>query len=236
MKRLTWPRYSLLDHTVFDRALKHHYGETEIEDLWTGYFAVSTCIASNTLCLITRGPVWKAVRATSSIPGLLPPVYYEDGRMLVDGSLLDNVPVKSMRKLKSGPNVVVNLRPEDMRSAIVDYAALPSRGQLVMQLLHPFAWGACGPGVATVLLRSLMVRRERLSDALRSEDLLIAPPLPENINVMDWHRHEEISARAYDYTAKLMAYARAAILCLPGVRVRGFPTRIKPVHLTDSHL
>jgi hypothetical protein len=81
-----------------------------------------------------------------------------------------------------------------------------------------------------------MVRRERLSDALRSEDLLIAPPLPENINVMDWHRHEEISARAYDYTAKLMAYARAAILCLPGVRVRGFPTRIKPVHLTDSHL
>jgi NTE family protein len=96
MKRLTWPRYSLLDHTVFDRALKHHYGETEIEDLWTGYFAVSTCIASNTLCLITRGPVWKAVRATSSIPGLLPPVYYEDGRMLVDGSLLDNVPVKSI--------------------------------------------------------------------------------------------------------------------------------------------
>jgi NTE family protein len=211
MKRLTWPRYSLLDHTVFDRALKRHYGETEIEDLWTGYFAVSTCLASNTLCLITRGPVWKAVRATSSIPGLLPPVYYEDGRMLVDGSLLDNVPVKSMRKLKTGPNVVVNLRPEEMRSAIVDYAALPSRGQLVMQLLNPFAWGRLprAPGVATVLLRSLMVRRERLSEALRSEDLLIAPPLPENINVMDWHRHEEISARAYDYTAKLIEGLRA---------------------------
>jgi NTE family protein len=211
MKRLTWPRYSLLDHTVFDRALKRHYGEIDIEDLWAGYFAVSTCIASNTLCLITRGPVWKAVRATSSIPGLLPPVYHEDGRMLVDGSLLDNVPVKSMRRLKRGPNVVVNLRPEDVRSAIVDYAALPSRGQLMMKLLNPFRWRRLprAPGVAAVLLRSLMVRRERLSDSLKSEDLLIAPPLPENIGVMDWHRHAEVSARAYDYTAKLIEGLRA---------------------------
>ena len=62
LKRLTWPRYSLLDHTVFDRALKTHYADAEIEDLWSGYFAVSTCLASNSLFLITRGPVWKAVR------------------------------------------------------------------------------------------------------------------------------------------------------------------------------
>jgi len=212
MKRLTWPRYSLLDHTVFDRALKSHYGETEIEDLWTGYFAVATCLAGNTLCLITRGAVWKAVRATSSIPGLLPPVYHEDGRMLVDGSLLDNVPVKSMRALKSGPNVVVNLRAEDVRSDIVDYAALPSRGQLLLQLLNPFSWGRLpqAPGVAAVLLRSLMVHRERLSDTLASEDLLIAPPLPDDIGVMDWHRHEELSACAYDYAVKLIAGLRAS--------------------------
>ena len=212
LKRLTWPRYSLLDHTVFDRALKTHYGETEIEDLWTGYFAVSTCLATNTLHLITRGPVWKAVRATSSIPGLLPPVYLEDGGMLVDGSLLDNVPVKSMRTLKSGPNVVVNLRPEDLRSGIVDYASLPSRGQLLLQLLNPFGGRRLprAPGIATVLLRSLMVRRERLADTLRAEDLLIAPPLPEDIGVMDWHRHAELTSRAYDHTARLIEGLRAS--------------------------
>ena len=55
-----------------------------------------------------------------------------------------------------------------------------------------------------------MVRRERLADTLRSEDLLIAPPLPDNINVMDWHRHEELSARAYDHTAKLIEGLRAS--------------------------
>jgi NTE family protein len=209
LKRLTWPRYSLLDHTVFDRALQTHYGDTEIEDLWTGFFAVSTCLTSNALCLITRGPVWKAVRTTSSIPGLLPPVYQQDGRMLVDGSLLDNVPVKSMRTLKSGPNVVVNLRSEDIRSEPVDYAALPSRGRLLRQLLNPFARRLPrAPGVATVLLRSLMVHRERLADTLNTDDLLIAPPLPEDVNVMDWHRHAELTARAYDHTARLIEELR----------------------------
>ncbi len=212
LKKLTWPRYSLLDHTVFDRSLKTHYGETDIEDLWTGYFAVATCLASNSLCLITRGKVWQAVRATSSIPGLLPPVYHQDGRMLVDGSLLDNVPIRSMRTLKSGPNVVVNLRPEDVHSDIVDYAALPSRSQMLLRLLSPFGRSRLprAPSVATVLLRSLMVHRERLSDTLKPEDLLISPPLPENIGVMDWHRHAELTACAYDYTAKLIERLRAS--------------------------
>jgi NTE family protein len=212
LKRLTWPRYGLIDHTVFDRALKAHYGDTKIEDLWTGYFAVSTCLASNTLCLLTRGPVWKAVRATSSIPGLLPPLYCEDGRMLVDGSLLDNVPVRSMRGLKNGPNVVVNLRSEELRTGIVNYDALPSRGRMLLHMLNPFGRSnrlPRAPSIATVLLRSLMVRRERLADALKPEDLLIAPPLPEDVGVMDWHRHAELTARAHDHTAKLLEDLRA---------------------------
>jgi NTE family protein len=211
LKRLTWPRYSLLDHTVFDRALKTHYGDAEIEDLWNGYFAVATCLSSNALCLITRGPVWKAVRATSSIPGLLPPVYCEDGRVLVDGSLLDNVPVKSMRGLKRGPNVVVSLGSGEMRGDTVDYAALPSRGQMLRQMLNPFRRRHLpkAPGIATVLLRSLMVRRERPSDALEGDDLLITPPLPDDVSVMDWHRHAELADRAYDHTAKIIEAERA---------------------------
>jgi NTE family protein len=204
--RLTWPLYSLLDHTVFDRALKEHYGETEIEDLWRSYFTVSTCIATNTLCLIKSGPVWKAVRATSSIPGLLPPVYCDDGRMLVDGSLLENVPVKSMQTIKSGPNVVVSFEPDVIRQNIVDYASLPSRGQFLWRMLNPLGRVRLpkAPNIATVLLRSMMVRRERLADTLKSGDLLLSPPLPGDLGVMDWHRHLELSDLAYDYTARLI--------------------------------
>lgn len=206
LKRWTWPRYSLLDHTVIDQMLKEQYGKTEIEDLWKGFFAVSTCLANNALTVITKGPVWKAVRASISIPGLLPPVYQEDGSILVDGALLDNVPVKSMRALKSGPNVVVNFRTEDLKSVIVDYNALPSRGQMFWGLLNPFARRRLpnAPSLTTVLLRSLMVGRDQLADKVAQDDLLIIPPLPKDIGVMDWGRHAELSAIAYDYTSKLI--------------------------------
>jgi NTE family protein len=119
--------------------------------------------------------------------------------------------VKSMRTLKSGPNIVVNLRPEGIKGIGVDYASLPSRGQLMLQLLNPFGrrYLPKAPGVATVLLRSMMVRRERLADSLRGEDLLLTPPLPEDVGVMDWHRHAELTALAYDYTAKLVESLRA---------------------------
>jgi len=206
LKRWTWPRYSLLDHTVIDQVLKAQFGKTEIEDLWKGFFAVSTCLASNSLTVITRGPVWKAVRASISIPGLLPPVYQEDGSVLVDGALLDNVPVKSMRALKSGPNVVVNFRTEELKNVIVDYNALPSRGQMFWGLLNPLARGRLpnAPSLTTVLLRSLMVGRDHLADKLEQDDLLIIPPLPKDIGVMDWARHAELSAVAYDYTSRLL--------------------------------
>ena len=45
-----------------------------------------------------------------SMPVLLPPYYTEDGQMLVDGAILDNVPIRTMHELKSGPNVVDQLR------------------------------------------------------------------------------------------------------------------------------
>jgi NTE family protein len=78
-------------------------------------------------------------------------------------------------------------------------------------MLNPFGRRRLpdAPGVATVLLRSLMVRRERLADSLEQDDLLITPPLPEDVSVMDWHRHAELAERAYDHTAKVIEDQRA---------------------------
>jgi NTE family protein len=68
LRRLTWPRYSLLDHTIFDRMLKLHYGEAEIEDLWTPYFAVSTCLANNALCPSRGGPCGRPCARQAPFP------------------------------------------------------------------------------------------------------------------------------------------------------------------------
>ena len=110
MRRWTWPRYSLLDPSVLDACLEEHFTSLDIEDLPLPYFAVATNLTRNEPVCIRSGPLWHAVRASSAIPALLPPVISRDGDMLVDGCLLENVPVETMHAIKSGPNVVVDFQ------------------------------------------------------------------------------------------------------------------------------
>ncbi len=103
-------------------------------------FAVATVLDGSAQgpYLIRRGPFWKAVRASGSLPAVLPPVFTDDGRMLVDGGVIDNIPLRSMKTLKAGPNLVVHFGVRD------DAAAL--RGGLRE---HPGALGACSAQMLT---------------------------------------------------------------------------------------
>ena len=139
MRRYTWPRYSLLDHKHFDDQLARYYRGVDIEDLWIPYFAVSTNLTSHDLHRHRHGDLWAAIRASGSMPVLLPPYYTADGHMLVDGAILDNVPVKVMHELKSGPNVVISFSVPKHERFEVDYAALPGRGDLLKRMLHAVA-------------------------------------------------------------------------------------------------
>jgi NTE family protein len=194
MRRYTWPRYSLLDHKHFDDQLARYYRGVDIEDLWIPYFAVSTNLTSHDLHRHRRGDLWAAVRASGSMPVLLPPYYTADGHMLVDGAILDNVPVKVMHELKSGPNVVVSFSVPKHERFEVDYASLPGRGDLLKRMLTPWlrATLPSAPGVGTVLMRAMMANRQEFERHLRPEDLLLVPPIPPELGILDWHRHTEL--------------------------------------------
>lgn len=201
MRRYTVPRYSLLDHRHFDAQLAKHYGGQAMEDLWIPFFTVSTDLSSYDLHRHRTGSVWAAVRATSSIPVLLPPFYTEDGHMLVDGALLDNVPVRVMHELKSGPNVVISFATPSLERFEVNYETLPDRPTLIKSLINPFARGSlpAAPGVASVLMRSLMANRHDFERQLRSEDLLVVPPIPPDMGLLHWHRHTELMQLAHGW-------------------------------------
>jgi NTE family protein len=211
MRRYTWPRYSLLDHTHFDEQLARHYSGIDIEDLWVPFFTVSTNLSSYDLHRHRQGDLWAAVRATGSIPVLLPPYYTEDGQMLVDGSLLDNVPIKVMHELKSGPNVVISFEVPKLERFAVDYRALPGRKHLLRSALNPFRRDAlpAAPGVGTVLMRSLMANRQDFEQHLRAEDLLLVPPVPQDMGLLDWHRHTELMDRCYRWAMREVARLKA---------------------------
>ncbi|MBL8567242.1 MAG: patatin-like phospholipase family protein [Hyphomicrobiaceae bacterium] len=203
MRRLTWPRYSLIDHKRFDEQLATYYGG-DIEDLWLPFFAVSTNLSRYNLSCHRTGSLWSAVRASSSIPVLLPPYYTSEGDMLVDGCLLDNVPIKAMHELKSGPNVVMSFAVPDLERFDVSYDAIPSRGDLIARSVNPFARKSLpdAPGLMTVLMRSLMANRQDFKRHLTDEDLLMVPPVPDDMSFLDWHRHSELVELSCDWARR----------------------------------
>ena len=73
------------------------FGDTRLEDLWRDFFCVSTNLTTAELHVARNGPMWRWVRASCSAPGMAPPVV-EDGHLLVDGGILDNLPVQAMRQ------------------------------------------------------------------------------------------------------------------------------------------
>jgi NTE family protein len=211
-RRPTWPRYSLLDHKVFDRALAEQYGrDCRIEDCWKPFAAVATNLSTHNIELIRSGLLWHAVRASSAIPGLLPPFYTPDGAMLVDGCLIDNVPLGPMHQLKSGPNLVVHFGEPATETFDVDYAALPGRFELFASMLMPFSKKILpkAPSAVNVLWRSLVAHQRYDILPTTPLDMVMRPPMPPDIDVTDFDRHTDIFNASYLWARSTIATLEA---------------------------
>ncbi len=101
--------------------LQEFYGDIKIEELNERKFAaVATDLLSGEEIVITRGPLYLAVRASIAIPGVFTPLFTGD-RVLVDGGVVDPVPVRVARKLGYTKVVAVNVLTRE-KPELVDYA------------------------------------------------------------------------------------------------------------------
>jgi NTE family protein len=98
----------IADGELFINYLKETFGDYNIEDLSTPYAAVACDMHSGKEIWLTKGSIWEAVRASGAYPGLLTPVK-RDGRWLVDGGIVNPVPVSVCRALGATHVIGVNL-------------------------------------------------------------------------------------------------------------------------------
>jgi NTE family protein len=223
-KRWTWPRYSLLDHVEFDKALQRQCRGAQIEDMWRPFFAVATDVdqAGRGPYVMRRGPLWKAVRASGSIPAILPPVFTDDGRMLVDGGVVDNIPLGPMKALKSGPNLVVHFEEPPAQHHKVKYENIPGRWQLLCRLVNPFGREKLPevPGPTSVLRRCVGIHQNPDLLPIESLDLVLAPPAFPGSSAIDFDRHTEVFEAAYrwcnSHIDRLMAERNPALDAILG--------------------
>ena len=203
-KRLSFPRYALLDHVPFDEALRRQFRGVCVEDAWRPYFAVATVLdgSGQGPYLLRRGPLWKAVRASGSLPAVLPPVFTDDGRMLVDGAVIENIPLRSMKALKAGPNLVVHFGERAMQQRFaVDYMSIPGRWGLVRKMLTSAGRRKLPdvPSPVNVLQRCLVMHQAPELLPVGPLDLVLTVPALPGANLMDFDRHTEVFAAAYQW-------------------------------------
>jgi predicted acylesterase/phospholipase RssA len=104
----TLPRVSLIRSRKATRMLERVFGETLLEELACSFFTVSADLLASRTVVHRRGPLYEAVGASMSIPGLAPPLS-RPGRLLIDGGVLNNLPVDVMAAEDEGPIVAVDV-------------------------------------------------------------------------------------------------------------------------------
>jgi len=97
-RSLTWPAISLFNAKGFTQSLMTVFENTKIENLWLPFFCISCNLATNNEEVHRKGLLWQKIRASSSIPGVIPPMVI-DNELHLDGGLLNNLPVDVGRAL-----------------------------------------------------------------------------------------------------------------------------------------
>lgn len=100
----TLPVVSLLTGKSWGDFLETLFGATQIEDLWLNYFCCASSLTDAKLKVYDSGLLSKYVRASSAIPGIVPPIY-DNGGLIVDGAVLNNMPINIMQERSGGGSI-----------------------------------------------------------------------------------------------------------------------------------
>jgi len=184
-------------------ALKDKY----FDDLKIPFTAVATDIESGAEVILTQGKVIDAVRASFSIPGIFTPVKYQN-YYLVDGGVVDPVPVDVVREMDADIIIAVSLakmKPytiiliinkdtgklekakEDSESSVTDKKSIIQ--QKITEVKSTFE----GPNIFEVISQSIDIMETKITDqSLEGADVVIVPFGIKDINLFDFDKAESV--------------------------------------------
>jgi len=188
---LTFPAVALASGTRITRSLQEFFGEVHIDDLWLDYFCVSCNLTQGEVVVHRDGPLWRALRASFAIPGIFPPMRVGND-LLVDGGVLDNLPVEEMRRTHDGAYVIAvdvsNKR--DLVAGDLPAGGIVSGWRVLFERVNPLHPKGSSVGIAKILMRLT-----ELSSAFGSEaelaDFVLRPPI-QAFGAMDFRAFDRI--------------------------------------------
>jgi NTE family protein len=211
--------------------LEEKLGNTPIEALPIRFATISTEVGTGHEIWLTRGRLVDAMRASYALPGIFPPVLL-DGRWLVDGALVNPVPVSAARVFGARLVIAVNLSTdilgrsmimagETTEPALAADTPPDRRGFRTMfgvehALKRQFAGGSRRPGIPSVMIDAFNIMQDRITRARLAgdpADVLISPRVG-HVGWFDFHRAQEaieFGARAAERALEEINEAVAAL-------------------------
>jgi NTE family protein len=198
-------------------------GETTIDELPIRFAAIATEIGTGHEIWITRGKLVDALRASYSLPGIFPAVQVGE-RWLMDGALVNPVPVSAARALGARVVIAVNVNTDlfGRGTTIHDHGAdhkgetpieqeIVNRGMLgrfgaEKSAARRFFGGAGRPGISTVMVDAFNIMQDRITRARLAgdpPDILISPRVGR-IGLFDFHRAEDAIALGAEAAEKAL--------------------------------
>jgi NTE family protein len=216
------------------KRLEETLGRRLIEDLPGRFAAIATELYTGHEIWLTRGRLVEAVRASYALPGIFMPVRL-GGRWLVDGALVNPVPVSAARSLGARVVIAVNVNADVLGhgSTIADHGSDEHDEEALRQnrdrptglsrifrpehLLTRHFFGTPGqPGMSSVMIDAFNVMQDRVTRSRLAgdpPDVLIHPRFGD-IGLFDFHRAKDaiaIGEHAADRAMETIAEAMAAL-------------------------
>lgn len=201
---LTLPRVSFFSALPFVKALREVFKEKRIEDLPVPFFAVSTNVNRNCETVDKSGILWRVLRSTSAIPVFFPPLL-ENGEVLYDGGLLNNLPVDHMRRLLGEKGIIL---ASDLGTLAIDDkqykfpAALPLQKIIYALVQHEYLFP---PFFSTVVKAMLLGAIHKYNDNIALANYYVHPEFKETSLVEFENKNiEQLIRIGYEETLKVL--------------------------------
>ncbi|HEX8904404.1 MAG TPA: cyclic nucleotide-binding and patatin-like phospholipase domain-containing protein, partial [Longimicrobiaceae bacterium] len=200
-KVYTLPVISIIGTRKSDRVGHMLYGDTEIEDLWTPFFCISSNLSTAEMMIHRRGSLLWAATASASLPGAAQPVLL-DGQLLCDGALLNNLPADVAKRMGCGKVIAAEVSVEEDAQFICDRIPRPMeivRDRVLRRRKIRF------PSLMEIALRASLLHSARGErEALEECDFALRPPI-DHFRLMDFDALEPLVKVGYEYARKEVA-------------------------------
>ncbi len=189
----TLPIVSIARSRGLSELLREMFGDARIEDLVTPFFCVAANLSRAEPWLLDRGPLWRAVRGSSAIPGVFAPIV-DDGDLIVDGGVMNNFPVDLARaRFGDGPMIASNAYGGERgieRYAFPD--ELSGWSVLAQRLLPRSRRTLQVPSILQILTKATSLNSHYLMDRLgQGADLLVRFPT-DGFGSLEFDRVDEL--------------------------------------------